>query len=106
MSSRGPRGCRGHDFYLSHSCSHPIAYFRFSSSIMGSVVLGTTQNAYLELFDAISNVFHHSQCYSRKVTTLGSVKMAIDSLFDPVVNLFFSSCYFFFFCAHSSRNSI
>ena len=55
---------------------------------MGSIVLGTTQNAYLELSDAISNVFHRSQRYSRKATTLGSVKMAIDGLSDPVVNLF------------------
>jgi len=73
---------------------------------MGSVILGTTQNAYLKLSDAISNVFHNSQCYSHKATTLGSVKMAIDGLLDPIVNLFFSLCYFFFFCAHSSRNSI
>jgi len=69
---------------------------------MGSVILGTTQNAYLELSDAISNIFHCSQRYSHKAMTLG----AIDSLSDPIVNLFFSSCYFFFFCAHSSRNSI
>ena len=73
---------------------------------MGSVVLSTTQNAYLELSDAISNVFYCSQHYSRKAMTLGSVKMAIDDLSDPVVNLFFSLCYFFFVCAHSSRNSI
>ena len=106
MSGRGPRGCRGRGFYLSRSCSRLIAYSRFSSPLMGSVVLGTTQNAYLELSDAISNVFHHSQHYSRKATTLESVKMAIDGLSDPIVNLFFSSCYFFFLCAHSFRNSI
>ena len=106
MSGRGPRGCRGCGFYLSRSCSCLIAYSRFPSPLMGSVVLGTTQNAYLELSNAISNVFHHSQHYSHKATTLGSVKMAIDGLSDPVVNLFFSLCYFFFFCAHSFRNSI
>ena len=88
MSGRGPRGCRGRGFYLSRSCSRLIAYSRFPSPLMGSVVLGTTQNAYLELSDAISNVFHRSQRYSRKATTLGSVKMAIDGLSDPVVNLF------------------
>jgi len=106
MSGRGPRGCRGCGFYLSCSYSRLITYSGFPSPLMGSVVLGTTQNAYLELADAISNVFHRSQRYSRKATTLGSVKMAIDSLSDPVVNLFFSLCYFFFFCAYSSRNSI
>jgi len=106
MSGRGPRGCRGCGFYLSCSCSHLIAYPRFPSSIMGSVVLGTTQNAYLELSDAISNIFHCSQCYSHKATTLRSVKMSINGLSDPVVNLFFSSFYFFLFCAHSSRNFI
>jgi len=89
MSGRGPRGCRGRGFYLSHSCSRLIAYSRFPSSIMGSVVLGTTQNAYFELSDAISNIFYHSQCYSHKATTLGSVKMFIDGLSDPVVNLSF-----------------
>jgi len=73
---------------------------------MGSVVLGTTQNAYFELSDAISNVFHHSQRYSSKAMTLRSIKMAIDGLSNPIVNLFFSSCYFFFFCAHSSKNFI
>jgi len=56
---------------------------------MGSVVLGTTQNAYFELSDAISNIFYHSQCYSHKAMTLGSVKMSIDGLSDPVVNLSF-----------------
>jgi len=106
MSGRGPRDCRGCGFYLSHSCSRLIAYSRFPSSIMSSVVLGTTQNAYLKLSDAISNVFHCSQHYSRKATTLGSVKMSIDGLFDPVVNLFLFLFYFFFFCANSSKNSI
>ena len=106
MSGRKHRGCSGHGFYLSHSCSHLIAYSRSSSSIIGSIILGITQNAYLELSDAIFNVLHCRQHYSCKAMTLGSVKMAIDGLLDPIINLFFSLCYFFFFCAHSSRNSI
>jgi len=96
MSGRGPRDCRGRGFYLSHSCSRLIAYCRFPSSIMSSVILGTTQNAYLKLSDAISNVFHCSQHYSCKATTLGSVKMSINGLFDPVVNLFFFFVLFLF----------
>jgi len=106
MSSRGPIGCKGCGFYLSCSCSCLITYSRSSSPIMGSIVLGTTQNAYLELSNAISNIFYYSQCYSHKAMTLGSVKIAIDGLSDPIVNFFFSLCYFFFFCAYSSRNSI
>jgi len=54
---------------------------------MASSVTSETHNAFLELSDAISNVFHCSQCYTRHETTLGSLKMAINSLTEPVVSI-------------------
>jgi len=56
---------------------------------MASSVTGETHNVFLELSDAVSNVFHHSQCYSRHETTLGSLKMAIDSLAESTVSILF-----------------
>jgi len=56
---------------------------------MASLVTGETHNAFLELSNAVSNVFHHSQCYARHETTLGSLKMAIDSLAEPAVSILF-----------------
>jgi len=52
-------------------------------------VTGETHNAFLELSDAVSNIFHHSQCYSHHETTLGSLKMAIDNLAKPTVSILF-----------------
>jgi len=56
---------------------------------MVSLVTGKTHNAFLELSNAVSNVFHHSQCYSRHETTLGSLKIAIDSLAELAVSILF-----------------
>jgi len=56
---------------------------------MVSSVTGETRNAFLELSDAVSNIFHRSQHYSRHKTTLGSLKMAIDSLAKPAVSILF-----------------
>jgi len=56
---------------------------------MVSLVTGKTHNAFLELSDTVSNVFHCSQCYSHYETTLGSLKMAIDSLAKPAVSILF-----------------
>jgi len=56
---------------------------------MASSVTGETHNAFLELSDAVSNVFHCSQHYAHHETTLGSLKMAIDSLAKPAVSILF-----------------
>jgi len=56
---------------------------------MASLVTGETHNAFLELSDAVSNVFHHNQYYSHHETTLGSFKIAINSLAKPVVSILF-----------------
>jgi len=56
---------------------------------MASSVTGETHNAFLELFNAISNVFHRSQRYARHETTLGSLKMAINSLAESTVSILF-----------------
>jgi len=56
---------------------------------MASLVTGETHNVFLELSDAISNIFHHSQCYAHHETTLGSLKMAINSLAEPIVSILF-----------------
>jgi len=56
---------------------------------MVSSVTGETHNVFLELSNAVSNVFHHSQCYIYHKTTLGSLKMAIDSLAEPAVSILF-----------------
>ena len=53
------------------------------------LVTSETHNTFLELSNAVSNVFHHSQHYSCHKTTLGSLKMAIDSLAKPTVSILF-----------------
>ena len=54
-------------------------------------VKGETQNAFMELSDATSNVVHWSKRLKFNKSTLGSIKCAIDALGDPVVRLLFSS---------------
>jgi len=56
---------------------------------MTSSVTGETHNTFLELSDAVSNVFHHSQRYARHETTLSSLKIAIDSLAKPAMSILF-----------------
>jgi len=58
-------------------------------TFMVSLVTGETYNAFLELSNAVSSVFHCSQCYSCHKTTLGSLKMAIDSLAKLTVSILF-----------------
>jgi len=56
---------------------------------MASLVTGETHNTFLELSDVVSNVFHRSQHYACHKTTLGSLKMAIDSLAEPAISILF-----------------
>jgi len=56
---------------------------------MASSVTGETHNAFLELSNAVSNIFHRSQRYAHHETTLGSLKIAIDSLAEPAVSILF-----------------
>ena len=77
------RGWASHP-YLIHS--RPISVF----PIIGPSIFGTTQNAFLEFSNAISNVYHCGQCYSHQATTLGSVKIAVDGLSEPLVGYFTS----------------
>jgi len=49
-----------------------------------------TQNAFIELSDAASNVVHQSKHLKFNKSTLGSIKCAIDALGNPVVYLLFS----------------
>jgi len=72
---------------LFSSCSIPSSALLLIS--MASSVTGETHNAFLELSNAVSNVFHCSQCYAHHETTLGSLKMAIDSLAKPTVSILF-----------------
>jgi len=82
------RGCLHlYNRSLFSSCSIPSSALLLT--FMASSVTGETHNAFLELSDAISNVFHHSQRYARHETTLGSLKMAIDSLAKPTVSIIF-----------------
>jgi len=69
------------------SCSIPSSSFILTS--MASSVTGETHNVFLELSDAVSNVFHCSQRYSHHETILESLKMAIDSLAKPTVSILF-----------------
>jgi len=52
-------------------------------------VKGETQNAFIELSDAASNVVHWSKHLKFNKSTLGSIKHAVDALGDPVVCLLF-----------------
>jgi len=49
-----------------------------------------TQNAFIELLDAASNVVHWSKCLKFNKSTLGFIKYAVNALGDPVVCLLFS----------------
>jgi len=82
------RGCFSlYNCILFSSCSILLLSFMLISMV--SSVTGKTHNAFLELSDAVSNVFHCSQHYSRHETTLGSLKMAIDSLARSAMSIFF-----------------
>jgi len=72
---------------LFSSSSIPLSSFILTSMV--SLVTGKTHNTFLELSDTVSNVFHCSQRYSHYKTTLGSLKMAIDSLAEPAVSILF-----------------
>jgi len=78
----------GRDRLYLYNCSLFLNHSISSSSLlltsMASSVTGETHNAFLELSNAVSNVFHRSQCYAHHETTLGSLKMAIDSLAEPL----------------------
>jgi len=73
--------------FLFSSCFILLSSFVLTFII--SSVTSETYNAFLELSNAVSNVFHHSQHYSCHETTLGSLKMAIDSLAEPTVSILF-----------------
>ena len=49
-----------------------------------------TQNAFMELPDAASNVVHWSKYPKFNKSTLGSIKCTVNALGDPVVCLLFS----------------
>ena len=95
MSHRflGPFHIRGRGRLHLYNCSLFSSRSIPSSALlltsMASSVTGETHNAFLELSDAVSNVFHCSQHYARHETTLGSLKMAIDGLAEPAVSILF-----------------
>jgi len=53
-------------------------------------IKGETQNAFMELSDAASNVVHQSERLKFNKSTLGSIKCAVNALGNPVVHLLFS----------------
>ena len=53
-------------------------------------VKGETQNAFMELSDAASNVVHQSERLKFNKSTLGSIKRTVDALGNPMVRLLFS----------------
>jgi len=53
-------------------------------------IKGETQNAFMELSDAVSNVVYQSKRLKFNKSTLGSIKRAVDALSNPVVCLLFS----------------
>jgi len=85
MRGRG-RLCLYNRFLFS---DHSIPSLSLLLTSMASSVTDETHNTFLELSNAVSNVFHHSQRYARHETTLGSLKMAIDSLAEPAVSILF-----------------
>ena len=85
MQGRG----RLHLYNCSLFSSRSIPSSALLLTSMASSVTGETHNAFLELSDAVSNVFHCSQRYAHHETTLGSLKMAIDSLAKPTVSILF-----------------
>ena len=94
----GPFRMQGRDRFHLYNCSlfsnHFIPLLSLLLTSMASSVTGETHNAFLELSNAVSNVFYRSQCYTRHETTLGSLKMAIDSLAKPTVSILFPSLLF------------
>jgi len=82
------RGCL-HLYNRSLFSSHSIPFSSLLLTSMASSLTGETHNAFLELSDAVSNVFHRSQRYARHETTLGFLKMAIDSLAEPTMSILF-----------------
>jgi len=89
---------RGRGRFHLYNCSLFSNHFIPSSSLlltsMASSVTGETHNTFLELSNAVSNVFYRSQRYTRHEITLGSLKMAIDSLAKPTVSILFPSLLF------------
>jgi len=89
----GPFCMQGQGHVLLYNCflfsSHSISSSSFVLTSVVFSITGETHNAFLELSNAISNVFHRSQCYSCHETTLGSLKMAINSLAEPIVSILF-----------------
>jgi len=85
MQGQGCLYLYNHSLFSSHSISSSSLLLSF----MASSVTGETHNAFLELSNAVSNVFHRSQHYARHETTLGFLKMAIDSLAEPAVSILF-----------------
>ena len=81
------------DCFSLYNCSlflsHSIPSSSFILTSMAFSVTSETHNAFLELSNAISNVFHRSQCYGHHETTLGSLKIAINSLAKPTVSILF-----------------
>jgi len=69
--------------------SHSIPSSSLLLTFMTSSVTGETHNAFLKLSDAVSNIFYCSQRYARHKTTLGSLKMAIDSLAESTMSILF-----------------
>jgi len=84
---RGRGRLRLYNHFLFSGYSIPSSSLLLTS--IASSVTGETHNTFLELSNAVSNVFHHSQRYARHETTLGSLKMAIDSLAEPAVSILF-----------------
>jgi len=82
---------RGRGHLHLYNCSlfsnHSISSSSLLLTFMASSITGETHNAFLELSDAISNVFHRSQRYTCHKTTLSSLKIAIDSLAKPTVRI-------------------
>ena len=81
---------RLHLYNRSLFSNHSISSSSLLLTSMASSVTGETHNTFLELSNAVSNVFHRSQHYACHETTLGSLKMAIDSLAKPAVSILFS----------------
>ena len=85
---------RLHLYNRSLFSNHSISSSSLLLTSMASSVTGETHNTFLELSNAVSNVFHCSQHYACHETTLGSLKMAIDSLAKPTVSILFPSLLF------------
>ena len=82
------RGCFSLYNYALFS-SRSILSSSFVLISMVFLVTSKTHNAFLKLSNAISNVFYCSQHYSHHETTLGFLKIAINSLAKLAVNILF-----------------